>query len=245
MLARRPGVRTPGAWDGFELAVRAILGQQVTVRAATTMAGRLAERFGSPVAATASLSRAFPTAQQLARADIEAIGVVRSRAQAIRSLASGVAAGAIRFGASANVQQALAALRAIGGIGDWTTQYIAMRAFGEPDAFPSGDLVLRRLAGDCSARDLERRSEAWRPWRAYAVMLLWQADFVTGSVPRTPKIDAVSAMEGRAETATIQRRARSGRPQHAQADATRRWPGSIAQRRRVGAGSGGRDQFDN
>ena len=231
-LVRHPGVRTPGAWDGFELSVRAILGQQVTVRAATTMMGRVAERFGL-------------TPAQLEGADLESIGVVRTRANAIRTLAREVARGAITFGASADCTATVAALKAIPGIGDWTAQYIAMRALAEPDAFPSGDLVLRRMAGNCSARDLERRSEAWRPWRAYAVMLLWQADFVTGSDPVTPENAAVSARGMRAETATIQRRAQSGRPQHAQVDATRRtWPGSIAQRPRVGASSGGRDQFD-
>lgn len=177
-LERHPGIRTPGAWDGFELAVRAILGQQVSVRAATTMAGRLAERFGSPLppqSGTVNLLYIFPTPEQLASVEIESIGVVRSRANAIRALAREVSSGAIKFGAAANPEDTLSRLVAIPGIGDWTAQYIAMRALGEPDAFPSGDLVLRRMAGNCSARELDRRSAAWRPWRAYAVMLLWQA----------------------------------------------------------------------
>jgi AraC family transcriptional regulator of adaptative response / DNA-3-methyladenine glycosylase II len=161
-LAQHPGIRTPGAWDGFELAVRAILGQQVTVRAATTMAGRLAQRFGT-------------TPGQLADADIESTGVVRARAHAIRTLARETLRGGISFAASADRSSTVAALGAIPGIGDWTAQYIAMRALGEPDAFPYGDLILRRMVGDCSASELERRSDAWRPWRAYAVMLLWQA----------------------------------------------------------------------
>ena len=155
-LARHPGIRTPGAWDGFELAVRAILGQQVTVRAATTMAARLAERFGSPIAGPSIVCRSFPTPEQLMAAAIESIGVVRSRAHAIRSLARAVAAGAIRFGAAVDSRETLTALTAIPGIGEWTAQYIAMRALTEPDAFPSGDLVLRRMAGDCSARELDR-----------------------------------------------------------------------------------------
>jgi len=164
-LAKHPGIRTPGAWDGFELTVRAILGQQISVRAATTIAGRLASMFGSPVAVSGELERLFPTPAQLAHAAIERAGVVSARAETIRCLARRAADGAI---------ESVPALRAIPGIGDWTAQYIAMRAFAEPDAFPSGDLVLRRTAGDLSARELERRSESWRPWRAYAVILLWQ-----------------------------------------------------------------------
>jgi AraC family transcriptional regulator of adaptative response / DNA-3-methyladenine glycosylase II len=181
-LARHPGIRTPGAWDGFELAVRAILGQQISVRAATTIAGRVASRFGSPVAVGAGLGRLFPTPEQLATAAIEEAGVVRSRAEAIRSLARRVAGGAIAFGTCIDGRTTVSTLRELPGIGDWTAEYIAMRALGEPDAFPSGDLVLRRMAGDLSARELERRSEAWRPWRAYAVMLLWQRATEAGRV---------------------------------------------------------------
>jgi AraC family transcriptional regulator, regulatory protein of adaptative response / DNA-3-methyladenine glycosylase II len=173
-LARHPGIRTPGAWDGFELAVRAILGQQVSVRAATTMAGRIASLFGSPVADGRGLERLFPTPAQLARAPLERAGVMPARADTIRHLARSVAGGDVAFGASTDGRASVSALTSLPGIGDWTAQYIAMRALGEPDAFPSGDLVLRRVAGDVSARELERRSEAWRPWRAYAVMLLWQ-----------------------------------------------------------------------
>ncbi len=232
-LARHPGIRTPGAWDGFELAVRAILGQQVTVRAATTMAGRLAERFGSPIAEPSMVCRSFPTPEQLMAAEIESIGVVRARAHAIRSLARAVASGAIRFGASVDTHETLRALTAIPGIGDWTAQYIAMRALTEPDAFPSGDLVLRRMAGDCSARELERRSEAWRPWRAYAVMLLWQA--ATDSVPGPGPIGEsaiVTSGEG-AETA------RRGRRKHGnvqeKARGVRRIDRARQQRHRMGA----------
>jgi AraC family transcriptional regulator of adaptative response / DNA-3-methyladenine glycosylase II len=152
------GIRIPGAWDPFEVAVRAILGQQVSVAAATTIAGRVATRWGI-------------TAASLAEAPIEEAGVIRSRAATIRSLARQTRDGTLSFEAPDTVDQ----LRAIPGVGDWTAQYIAMRALNEPDAFPTGDLVLRRMAGDCSARELQLLSEPWRPWRAYAVMLLWQS----------------------------------------------------------------------
>ena len=173
-LARHPGIRTPGAWDGFELAVRAVLGQQVSVRAATTLAGRIAERFGAPVAAAPGLTRLFPTPDRLAAVPLENVGVMPSRAHTIRTLARQVAEGTIVFRGCGDPERATAALRNVPGIGDWTAEYIAMRAFGEPDAFLRGDLVLRRVAGNCTARALEIRAEAWRPWRAYAVMLMWQ-----------------------------------------------------------------------
>jgi AraC family transcriptional regulator, regulatory protein of adaptative response / DNA-3-methyladenine glycosylase II len=174
-LSRHPGIRTPGAWDGFELAVRAILGQQISVRAATTIAGRLASTWGSAVPGGEGLERLFPTPEQLAAAELERAGVMPTRAESIRSLAHAVMDGTVRLDARADGRAAVAALRALPGIGAWTAEYIAMRALGEPDAFPTGDLVLRRAAGNLSASALDRRSEAWRPWRAYAVMLLWQA----------------------------------------------------------------------
>jgi AraC family transcriptional regulator of adaptative response / DNA-3-methyladenine glycosylase II len=173
-IARVPGVRTPGAWDGFELSVRAILGQQVSVSAATTVAGRVAALFGSPVAGDRGVSRLFPTPAQLVSAPIERAGVMPARAETIRALAHAVMSGAIDLSWSADSRVVVAALVALPGIGRWTAEYIAMRALGEPDAWPTGDLVLRRVAGDLSARDLDRRADAWRPWRAYAVMLLWQ-----------------------------------------------------------------------
>jgi AraC family transcriptional regulator, regulatory protein of adaptative response / DNA-3-methyladenine glycosylase II len=174
-LARHPGIRTPGAWDGFELGVRAILGQQISVHAATTLAGRVAAMFGSPCANGATCHRLFPTPAQLADATLEQAGLVRARAETIRTLARRTIDGTVAFDSSVDPLAAVAVLKAISGIGDWTAQYIAMRALGEPDAFPCGDLVLRRMAGDCTTAELERRSQAWRPWRAYAVMLLWQA----------------------------------------------------------------------
>ena len=170
--AGHAGIRLPGAWDPFELAVRAILGQQISVRAATTMAGRVAGRWGAPIEDAANgLDRLFPSAAGLADAPLEEAGIIPARARAIRQLAQHVAAGTIALDSPA----ALQSLRTIAGIGDWTAQYIAMRALKDPDAFPSGDLVLRRMAGGCSARALDAQSARWRPWRAYAVMLLWQS----------------------------------------------------------------------
>lgn len=175
-LSRHPGIRVPRAWDGFELAVRAILGQQVSVRGATTLAGRLADGFGAPVRGLegAGLSRVFPTPAQLVDAPVEAVGLIRSRAGAIRALARAVLDGDVILSPGGDASAQRAALTRISGIGDWTAQYIAMRALGDRDAMPAGDLILRRTAGVATARELERRSEAWRPWRAYAVMLLWQ-----------------------------------------------------------------------
>lgn len=175
VLERHPGLRTPGAWDGFELSVRAILGQQVSVAAATTMAGRLARRFGAGVDSCDQLDRIFPTPAQLAKAPIEEVGVMAARAETIRALARAVTAGAVSFATPSAPGEVTRALQALPGIGPWTAQYIAMRALGEPDAFLSGDLIVRRMAGNCTAPVLEQRSERWRPWRAYAVMLLWQS----------------------------------------------------------------------
>jgi AraC family transcriptional regulator, regulatory protein of adaptative response / DNA-3-methyladenine glycosylase II len=173
------GLRVPGAWDPFELAVRAILGQQVSVRGARTLAGRLAERFGRPVpgGSGGTLTRLFPDAGALAGADLGRIGLTRARAAAVRALAVAVRDGALDFGALGGLDDAAARLAALPGVGPWTAQYIAMRALGEPDAFPAGDLGVRRALAHGGplpdARTLSARAEAWRPWRAYAVMALW------------------------------------------------------------------------
>ncbi|MDP3717579.1 MAG: DNA-3-methyladenine glycosylase [Acidobacteriota bacterium] len=174
VLTRHPGLRTPGAWDGFEVSVRAILGQQVSVAAATTVAGRLARRFGGVVEGADGLNRLFPVPEQLAEAPIEEVGVISARAGSIRALACAVLAGDVRF-SNTPASEVTRSLEALRGIGPWTAQYIAMRALGDPDAFLAGDLILRQRAGGCSARELERHAERWRPWRASAVMLMWQA----------------------------------------------------------------------
>ena len=176
LVARRPGLRVPGAWDAFELAVRAVLGQQVTVRGATTLAGRLVRAFGRPLdRAEDGLTHLFPRPEALADADLASIGLPRARAVTIRALARGEVA----LDASRGLEDAVARLAAVPGIGAWTAHYIAMRALGEPDAFPAADLGLRRAlgngAGPLAPARVAERAEAWRPWRAYAAMHLWTA----------------------------------------------------------------------
>ena len=174
-----PGSRVPGAWDAFELAVRAILGQQVTVQGATTLARRLVHAFGTPMAALApGLTHLFPPPERLAAADLTAIGIPRARAESIRTLAAAVCTGKLALDAARGLEDAVSRLTAIPGIGPWTAHYIAMRAFGEPDAFPAADLGLRRALGNggpLSAIQLQGLAERWRPWRAYAAMHLWAA----------------------------------------------------------------------
>lgn len=178
LLARRieamPGLRVPGCWDGFELAVRAVLGQQVSVKGATTLAGRLVQTFGTPLHTGPLLTHLFPAAEVLAEADVARIGVPRKRAESIRAFARAVREGQIVFSSVENVDEFQARLCELPGIGDWTAQYIALRALGEPDAFPASDLGLLRSMSLHDERELARRAEAWRPWRAYAAMYLWQ-----------------------------------------------------------------------
>ena len=172
-IARRPGLRLPGSWDPFEATVRALLGQQVSVAAATTLCGRLVARHGEPAALGSGLDRLFPTAEALAAVDLAAIGLPAARAASLRSIARFAADGPALFAAAPSLNDLIARLEALPGVGPWTAHYLAMRVFGEPDAFPSGDLALRRAAGGASARELEALAEPWRPWRAYAAMHLW------------------------------------------------------------------------
>lgn len=178
-LVRYPGLRVPGAFDGFELGVRAILGQQVTVKAATTLSSRVAQRFGAPMATPwPELSRLSPSAETLAAAtqdDIASLGIVSARSQAILALAQACTSGALRFNGAVNpdvVQQQLLALK---GVGPWTASYIAMRALRWPDAFPKEDIAIRNNLGGVSAKDAEARSQVWRPWRSYAVLHIWKS----------------------------------------------------------------------
>lgn len=179
LAAAHPGLRLPGAIDGFEVAVRAILGQQVTVKAASVIAGRFAAAFGEPaITPYAQVTALFPQAAAIAAlepADVARHGIIATRARAIVLLAREVAAGRIRLEPSADVDACLAALVAIPGIGPWTAQYIAMRALAWPDAFPHPDVaVLKAMREPSGARAL-RASQAWRPWRAYAVLHLWKS----------------------------------------------------------------------
>jgi AraC family transcriptional regulator of adaptative response / DNA-3-methyladenine glycosylase II len=181
LVAARPGMRVPGAWDPFELAVRAVLGQQVTVRGATTLAGRLVAAFGRPVATPVpGLTHLFPTPAALVEADVERIGLPRARANTIRALARAVDDGSLVLDATGGLDAAVERLVAVPGIGPWTASYVAMRALGEPDAFPAGDLGVRRALGNgggpLSASAASALAEAWRPWRAYALLHLWNEE---------------------------------------------------------------------
>lgn len=172
----RPGLRVPGAFDGFELAVRAVLGQQVTVTAARTLASRFVGAFGEPVDGGEALDRLFPLPERIAAldpGDIAALGIVAVRARAIVTLAQQLSSGALVLEPDVDVPAAMAALTRIEGIGEWTAEYIAMRALSWPDAFPASDAGVRQALRETSPARIRARAEAWRPWRAYAVMHLW------------------------------------------------------------------------
>lgn len=181
-VRERPGIRVPGAWDNFELAVRAVLGQQITVRAATTFAGRLAAAFGTVLddrcRTSASPVRVlFPDPQAIARAQLTDIGLTRARAATLQSLGATMAADRNLLRAYETLEETIQKLTALPGIGPWTAQYISMRALREPDAFPATDLGLLRAMetprGRPSPKELAKVAESWRPWRAYAAIRLW------------------------------------------------------------------------
>jgi AraC family transcriptional regulator of adaptative response / DNA-3-methyladenine glycosylase II len=177
LVARRPGLRSPGGWDEFELAVRAVLGQQVSVAAARTLAGRLVE-LTAGAAGTSPLL--FPTAAQVASADLEKLGMPATRRRTLKALAEAAVANPNLFERAATLEESVKTLCQIPGIGEWTAQYIALRALREPDAFPASDLVLLKVAANGSGTrpkpaQLLARAEAWRPWRAYAAQHLWNS----------------------------------------------------------------------
>ncbi len=178
-VRRFKGLRVPGAFDGFEVGVRAILGQQVTVKGASTLAARLVERYGEPFKSSiGGLERTFPPPERLSRARLEKIGLPRQRAQTIREFASRAASKELTFDTKGSLTETLETLRDVPGIGSWTANYLAMRVFREPDAFACEDLGIRKALGrkgaPASVQDAKKRGEAWRPWRAYASMHLWQ-----------------------------------------------------------------------
>ncbi|HEX5304698.1 MAG TPA: AlkA N-terminal domain-containing protein [Dyella sp.] len=181
LAKKRPGQRLPGGWDGFEIAVRAVLGQQVSVAAARTLASRVVQRFGTPLveAPLPGLERIFPTPAQLADADLGALGITQARAATIRAVAQALLDGRIDFRPEQPLDTFVERWVALPGIGAWTAHYMAMRALSHSDAFPAADLILRRAAApgaeELTTRALEQRAEAWRPWRAYAVMHLWRS----------------------------------------------------------------------
>jgi AraC family transcriptional regulator of adaptative response / DNA-3-methyladenine glycosylase II len=179
-VLRAPGLRVPGAVSGFEVALRAILGQQVSVKAATTLYTRLVDAYGTPVQTPfPGLNRVAPGAPELAEvrpARLAALGLTRPRAEAIIHLAGAVASGALVLELGRDPAAAVAQLLELPGFGEWTARYVAMRALGDPDSFPFGDLGLRRALAVNRAADVLARSEAWRPWRAYAAMQLWNGN---------------------------------------------------------------------
>lgn len=178
LAAGHEGVRLPGTADGFETAVRAILGQQITVAAARTLAGRFAAAFGDPVATPhGALTTVFPDAARVAALTTDAIaslGIIASRAGAILALARAVRDGGLTLARTADLAASCETLRALPGVGEWTTQYVAMRALGWPDAFPHTDGGVKKALGESDPRRILALAEAWRPWRAYAVMHLWR-----------------------------------------------------------------------
>jgi AraC family transcriptional regulator, regulatory protein of adaptative response / DNA-3-methyladenine glycosylase II len=179
LARRRPGLRVPGAFDGFEVAVRAILGQQVTVAAARTVAGRFAAAFGDPLETSfAPINRIFPSAEKIAGlryGQIARLGMPGARARSVLAIARAVAAGDLVLMPNADIEATLSKLRALPGVGEWTAQYIAMRALAWPDAFPHTDLGVMKALGESDPKRVLAAGEAWRPWRAYAVMHLWQS----------------------------------------------------------------------
>jgi AraC family transcriptional regulator of adaptative response / DNA-3-methyladenine glycosylase II len=184
LVAARPGLRVPGAWDGFELAMRAICGQQITVPAASRLLGKIVQSHGAPLAASIrdgeGLSHAFPPPRAIAAADPAAFAMPGARARALIALSEAMLRDPLIFSRGASLEEAILKLRALPGIGEWTAQYIAMRELREPDAFPAADIGLLRAMADAEGRrpspdELLARAERWRPWRAYAALHLWAA----------------------------------------------------------------------
>jgi len=181
IIDKHPGLRLPGAWDPFEVAVRAVVGQQISVKGARTVIGRIAAKAGPPCALPThpQLNRFFPTAKELSVCKLEGIGMPAKRIETIKTLSRAVASGELSLVANAPTEEFVTQLTRIPGIGDWTAHYIAMRALGEPDAFPAADLgILRALQqGDTrpTSKQALKRAENWRPWRAYAAVFLWHA----------------------------------------------------------------------
>lgn len=179
LLEARPGLRLPSGWDGFEIAVRAVIGQQVSVAAARTLTARLAQRHGTPLALGAEgLTHLFPTPDRLVDVDLTEIGLTRARADTIRGLSRALQDGRVDFLPERTLEDFTSRWVALPGIGPWTAHYMALRALGHPDAFPADDLVLQKAVPTdgvrMTAKALTARAEAWRPWRAYAVIHVWK-----------------------------------------------------------------------
>ena len=180
LISRHRGTRLPGCWDPFEFSVRAILGQQISVKAATTLAGRIARAYGKPLTLSApeDISHYFPDASVLANMDFENIGLTRTRKATLQNLAKQVASGALKLEVTDGLADFVKRLVKEPGIGPWTAHYLAMRGFSQADAFPASDLgIIKRLSSDetpLKPRQIETMAEDWQPWRAYAATYLWQ-----------------------------------------------------------------------
>jgi AraC family transcriptional regulator, regulatory protein of adaptative response / DNA-3-methyladenine glycosylase II len=190
LVAARPGLRVPGTWDAFEIGVRAIIGQQVTVAGASTIAGRLVERQGGRVPGLTSpgLTHTFPSSATLAEADLDGIGLTGVRIRAIRGFAAAVAENRVRLDRTVSLGELVESIIRLPGLGPWTAHYIALR-IGEPDALPASDLGLRRALANGeasavlpSADELAARAESWRPWRAFAAVHLWSSGLAAPGV---------------------------------------------------------------
>jgi AraC family transcriptional regulator of adaptative response / DNA-3-methyladenine glycosylase II len=239
LVAARPGLRVAGAWDGFELAVRAVLGQQITVVAAVKLLAKLVAAYGKPLSGASlggdGLTHVFPGPERLALEDLSSLGIVRTRAAALASLARAVVADPELFGPKRSLDDAVLKLRGLPGIGEWTAQYIAMREMREPDAFPTADIGLMRAMADRkgrrpSPRELLARAERWRPWRAYAAQHLWASQGM--SYDRQGALDDRSPVRSRHAAGLAARRLRAdGDPEAPDARA-----GGAARRGRKGAG---------
>lgn len=237
LVAARPGLRVPGVVDTFEAAVRALLGQQISVAAATTLAGRFAAALGEPHPGGGRLTHRFPTAREVAAAGpgaIARLGVPAPRAAALHGLASAIASGAVRLDGVRDLEPFVAELTALPGIGPWTAHYLAMRALHLPDAFPAADLGVRKALGGAGAplppvREIVSRAEAWRPFRAYAVLHLWTS---LGD-PHDPQPNRVDPDDDRLA-------ARAAAPRRGPGRADRRLPAGAAGARRAGAARGAR-----
>ena len=195
LIAAHPGLRIPGALNGFEVAVRAILGQQISVAGARTLLGRVVKRCGEPLPnAAGALTHFFPAPVALAQADLDGLGITGGRVRTLKMLAEQVSAGHLILERSADREEVEARLLELPGVGAWTASYIAMRALGDPDAFPASDLGLRRafaahgLASD--VKSITERAQAWRPWRGYATMHLWSGALVKEDEKEHAKKDA-------------------------------------------------------
>jgi AraC family transcriptional regulator of adaptative response / DNA-3-methyladenine glycosylase II len=177
-IERDPGLRVPGAFDGFEMTVRAVLGQQITVKAATTLGGRFVGAFGEAIATPfPELTRLAPQPQRISEATIDEIaslGIVGARARCILALAAACVSGELQLDSCTHPEEMMQKLKQLPGIGDWTASYIAMRALRWPNAFPAGDVIIRQNLGGISAKQAEARSLIWQPWRSYAVMHIWK-----------------------------------------------------------------------